>query len=62
MTPPIISNDDALDRALVQCLRLFAQHGRKIRNQKPPVEDELLDAVKPKKVPKKPRHRRVRRK
>lgn len=24
---------DALDRALVQCLRIFAQHGRRLRTQ-----------------------------
>lgn len=34
MNTTIDSNSEALDYALVQCLRLFAQLGRKIRNQK----------------------------
>ena len=34
MNTTIDSNSEALDYALVQCLRLFAQLGRKIRTQK----------------------------
>jgi hypothetical protein len=42
-----ISNDETLNHALVQCLRLFAQRGRMIRNQdlssdKHAVDDEMI--------------------
>jgi hypothetical protein len=33
MTVDKASNDESLDRALIKCLRLFAKHGRKIRNE-----------------------------
>lgn len=40
MTIDTASNDEALERALVQCLRLFAKHGRKIRHERlSPTED-----------------------
>jgi len=34
-----------LDRALVLCLRLLAQHGRKVRNQKISSSKKLEDAL-----------------
>jgi hypothetical protein len=36
-----ISSNEALDHALIQCLRLFAQRGRKLRKQ----EMQSMDLV-----------------
>jgi hypothetical protein len=49
-----IPNNEALDHALVQCLRLFAQHGHKIRSQKLPSDEKLSAAVLIKKESKLP--------
>ena len=38
-----ISSDETLNHALIQCLRLFAQHGRKIRNQELPADAHTSD-------------------
>lgn len=38
--------DEALDRALIQCLRLFAKHGRKIRCQGSTPEAKSPGSVK----------------
>jgi hypothetical protein len=40
-----ISSNEALDHALIQCLRLFAQHGRKLRNQEMHTVEYLSDHV-----------------
>ncbi len=34
MTLDNASNNESLERALIKCLRLFAKHGRKIRQDK----------------------------
>ena len=54
MTTSIDSSNDELDHALVQCLRLFAQHGRKIRIQKQPSDAIPLNTEKVMKEPEKP--------
>ena len=41
-----VPKDEALDRALIQCLRLFAKHGRKIRCQEVLPEGKSSDSVK----------------
>lgn len=46
-----ILNSEVLDHALVQCLRLFAQHGRKVRNQKLPIYEGISDILKTKNNP-----------
>ena len=44
MTIDSASNDEALERALVQCLRLFAKHGRKIRHERLFPKEDCLDS------------------
>ena len=39
------SDNKALDRALIQCLRLFAKHGRKIRCQAMPSAAKVSDST-----------------
>jgi hypothetical protein len=46
MTMDNASNDKSLDRALVQCLRLFAKHGRKIRHERFSPKEDRLDSEK----------------
>jgi hypothetical protein len=41
-----VPKDEALDRALIQCLRLFAKHGRKIRCQGSTPEAKSPGSVK----------------
>jgi hypothetical protein len=41
----VFQYNEALDRALIQCLRLFAQNGRKVRNKKPPADEISLAGV-----------------
>lgn len=40
------SNNERLDRAIVQCLRLFAKHGRRIRYQKLIINKKDLNSKK----------------
>jgi len=40
------SNDESLERALIKCLRLFANHGRKIRHEKLSRAEVHLDGDK----------------
>jgi hypothetical protein len=44
MTIDIASNDSSLERALVQCLRLFAKHGRKVRRERLSLKESHLDS------------------
>lgn len=46
MTIDNASNDRSLERALIKCLRLFAKHGRKIRNEKLSHTEVHLDGEK----------------
>ncbi len=46
MTIDNASNDESLDRALIKCLRLFAKHGRKIRQEKLSRTEVHLDGDK----------------
>jgi hypothetical protein len=46
MTIDNASNDESLERALIKCLRLFAKHGRKIRNESLSRKEVLLDGDK----------------
>ncbi len=46
MTIDNASNDESLERALIKCLRLFAKHGRKIRNEKLSHTEVHLDGEK----------------
>ncbi|MBI5353960.1 MAG: hypothetical protein HZB50_15065 [Chloroflexi bacterium] len=43
MNTTIESKNELLDKALVQCLRLFAQYGRKVRIQKMLAKPVSLD-------------------
>jgi len=38
-----ISNDEMLNHALIQCLRLFAQRGRIVRHQELSSDDETME-------------------
>jgi hypothetical protein len=38
-----ISKDEMLDHALVQCLRLFAQRGRAVRNQQLSSDEHAME-------------------
>lgn len=44
MTLDNSSNDESLNRALIECLRLFAKHGRKIRREKLSLMEDHLDS------------------
>lgn len=46
-----VSTVKLLDYALVQCLRLFAQHGRRIRKQKSNSKECVLDGEMIQRVP-----------